>query len=130
MLKKVINNRKKYHMKNLKRELQYDRISDRIKELREKKGMTQEYLAECTQMAPSSISRIETGARYITLEALVSVANALGVTANTLLYDNQCHDALAYHPELACLVADCAINEKRFLCEMVSSMKRNLRMNS
>ena len=56
----------------------------RIKELREKKGISQEQLAEMVSMESRHISRIETGKSFTTIENISKIASALNVDINML----------------------------------------------
>lgn len=62
-------------------------IGKRIKEARERKHMTQEELAELTDLSPTHISVIERGVKMPKLETFIVIANELGVSADTLLQD-------------------------------------------
>lgn len=62
-------------------------IGRRIKAARERKGLTQEQLAEMVDLSPMHISVLERGAKPPKLETLINIANALGVTADVLLQD-------------------------------------------
>ena len=59
----------------------------RIKEAREAKHLTQEQLAEIVGLSSTHISVIERGVKAPKLETFVEIANALGVTSDTLLLD-------------------------------------------
>lgn len=56
----------------------------RIKEIREKRGLNQEQLAEMVNMESRHISRIETGRSFTTLENIEKIAAALNVEINAL----------------------------------------------
>ena len=56
-----------------------------IQRLRIEHKMTQEQLAEFTDTAPNSISRIERGLLTPSLPTLIKICNALGTTADTIL---------------------------------------------
>ena len=62
-------------------------IGKRIKSAREKKGLTQEQLAEQVNLSPMHISVIERGNKLPRLETLIKIANLLDVSADTLLQD-------------------------------------------
>lgn len=62
-------------------------IGKRIKEARERKHMTQEELAELTDLSPTHISVIERGVKMPKLDTFIVIANELGVSADTLLQD-------------------------------------------
>lgn len=62
-------------------------IGRRIKAARERKGMTQEELAEEVDLSPMHVSVIERGVKLPKLETLINIANALDVSADVLLQD-------------------------------------------
>lgn len=55
----------------------------RLKEIREKRGINQEQLAELVNMESRHISRIETGKSFTTLENISKIAQALDVDIST-----------------------------------------------
>lgn len=62
-------------------------IGSRIKVARERKHLTQEDLAAIVDLSPTHISVIERGVKPPKLVTLVAIANALDVSADTLLQD-------------------------------------------
>jgi len=60
-------------------------IGKRIKAIRKSKGITQAQLAEMTNMSNIFISRIETGAKNVSLTSLIKIAVALNVTIDELV---------------------------------------------
>ncbi|WP_254432146.1 helix-turn-helix domain-containing protein [Aquisalimonas sp. 2447] len=58
-----------------------------IREARQSKGLSQSALARATGLDQSAISRIERGQRTVTVDQLVLIASALGVSADELLSD-------------------------------------------
>ena len=56
-----------------------------IQRIRKESGMTQEQLAEITDVASNSISRIERGLLMPALPALIDICNALGTGADAIL---------------------------------------------
>ena len=62
-------------------------VGARIKEAREKSGLTQEDLAAELDMSPTHISVLERGRKAPKLETLVNIANALHVSTDMLLQD-------------------------------------------
>lgn len=63
-------------------------ISDRIKEYRKLKGMTQAELANKTGISLSNISKYESGNRTPKTEYLFKIANALNVSIDALVSTN------------------------------------------
>lgn len=54
-------------------------IGNRIKELRKKKGLSQEQLSEKAEITPNYLSRVERGTENPTLDMFIRLANALEV---------------------------------------------------
>lgn len=52
----------------------------RLKELRKRKGLSQEALAELVNLEPPSICNIETGRNYPTIQNLEKIINALHIS--------------------------------------------------
>lgn len=62
-------------------------LGNRIRIAREKKGITQEELAERVNISPSHISVIERGVKTARIDTVVRIANELDVSADYLLQD-------------------------------------------
>lgn len=73
------------------KELDFDYIGQRIKEVRTDKHLTQEYLANMTGVNTSHVSNIETGKTKVSLTLLVRISVALGVTVDYIL-QNEYHN--------------------------------------
>ena len=71
-------------------ELDFSSIGQRIREVRNDKHLTQEYLANATGVNVSHISNIETNKVKVSLTLLVQICNALDVTMDYLL-ENEYH---------------------------------------
>lgn len=65
--------------------VQYRAIGIRIRELRKKKGLTQQQMAERLHLSDVHYGRIERGERYICLEQLESIARELEASVTELL---------------------------------------------
>jgi transcriptional regulator with XRE-family HTH domain len=61
----------------------------RLRELREKAGLTQAQLAQRSGLHLSAVTRFEQGLREPSLESAASLAGALGVTCDALLQPAQ-----------------------------------------
>lgn len=64
-------------------------LGQRIKYFRKAKNLTQEQLAEKVSMEPNSISIIESGRNFPTLNSLEKIANALDIELNILFRYSQ-----------------------------------------
>lgn len=62
-------------------------IGERIKSIRESKGMTQNTLADMIHVSPSYISRIENSSSNLSISYVCTIADALGVTPQDILRD-------------------------------------------
>lgn len=107
--------------------LNYIIIGRRVKESRLKKGISQAILAEQINMSVSYISRIETAKKQASLEALVRIANVLGVTMDHLLKGNLTNDYKEV--DLIRLMEGCTKYEKRIIYEIAFAAKKSLLEN-
>lgn len=62
-----------------------DRIRRRLRAVREERGLSLDTVAEAAGMAPSTLSRLETGKRRLAVDHLAPLARALGTTVDALL---------------------------------------------
>ena len=75
-------------------------VGKRIKQARERRGMTQEELAERIDISASHMSVAERGKKGLKLETLVNIANALDVSPSELLQDVAVHAQVVTANEL------------------------------
>lgn len=108
-------------------ELDYKSIGQRIRTCRLRKSLTQEQLAELSGVSPTHMSNIETGTTHVSLTAIVSIANALNVTADDLLCDNLHSVRAPYEQDYADLLSDCSAHELRLITATASALKSALR---
>jgi transcriptional regulator with XRE-family HTH domain len=66
----------------------YKKLGERIRELRNNRGLSQEKLAEKTDLSRENINRFENANKYPGVDALVQIANALHVSVDDLLVDS------------------------------------------
>lgn len=107
--------------------LDYQAIGVRVRRLRKAKGLTQQALAELSEQEPSNISHIERGATKLSLPTLVSLANALNVTADQLLCDSLPASQSVFQREAEHLLADCSHSELQIITETIRALKDSLR---
>ena len=91
--------------------------------------MTQDRLSTMLEMSPSHMSNIETGSTRISLTALVSIANALGVTVDDLLYDSIVHARPQLERDIQQIVDSCDDYELRVVKDITQSVVDALRAN-
>ena len=111
-------------------ELDYKAIGKRIKIARIKADMKQDQLAERAKLSPTHVSNVETGTTKVSLSAIVSLANALGVTADDLLCDSVIHAKVQFERDIAELLEDCDPYEIRMVKDMTEALKETLRRDA
>ena len=84
----------------------HKQIGYRIKEVREQNNFSQAQLAEETELSISYISHIENAKRKASLESIIRIVNALGITVDELLAGVQLHNPTAYQTDLDLLMAE------------------------
>ncbi|MBQ9908091.1 MAG: helix-turn-helix transcriptional regulator [Oscillospiraceae bacterium] len=67
--------------------INYKLVGQKIKEKRNKLGMTQEQLAERCEISVSYIAHIERGTKSLSLETAVKISNTLGISLDYLILD-------------------------------------------
>lgn len=85
----------------------------RIKKAREAKKLTQEDLAALVELSSTHISVIERGLKTVKLDKFVAIANALDVSADSLLVDVAIHSVEGITSELAQAIKKLPPQEQR-----------------
>lgn len=104
-------------------------LGQKIKLYRNRKGLSQQTLAELSDCTPTHLSCCETGRRSLSLETFVKIANALNISADDLLVDSLTHKEKASNHELASLFDDCSGYERRVIMDTLHAVKQSLRNN-
>lgn len=109
--------------------IDYSSIGYKVKEVRVKKGITQEQLAEAVGVGVTHISHLETGSGTVSLKVFVAIVNFLDCSADELL----CKEINTARPIvdnwLAKLVADCDTSDIKIIADTVTSLKQSLKKN-
>lgn len=103
--------------------LDYTALGKRISNFRNASGLTQEQFSEKLNMSRKHISQVEAGISRPSLEAVVEIANFLGISADDLLVDSLTHSASTADTEIHRLLLDCNEIEQEILTRMVKEMK-------
>lgn len=107
--------------------IDYVSIGKRIKEIRLKRGITQEKLAETVNISVPHISRIENGWASPSLQTLVDICNALDITIDDLMQDSIPAARRNAEGALGEIVADCTVEELNLLADVAQTILRNIR---
>ena len=89
--------------------------------------MTQAKLAEMADIETSNISHIERAATKLSLPTLVSIANALCVTLDELVYDNLEKSEHVSYKIIEEQLKDCTPAELKAIGELIKTTKSVLR---
>lgn len=107
--------------------LNYILLGKRIQTIRKQKGLSQAKLSEAIDKTPTYVSYIETGIKSPSLDTLVLIANALGVTTDMLLAESLTDYLAVDISEYDELFKDCSPYERRVLIECASALKKAMR---
>lgn len=108
-------------------DVNYDLIGIQIQKYRERRGFSQAELGDIINSTERHVRRIEGGHCGVSLNLLVSIANALGATMDDLLGANLLHTS--NDAEILSLIHDCTPTEKVILMDMLKHMKALLLEN-
>lgn len=107
--------------------INYKLLGKRIRRIRTDQSMSQAALAEYIGCSAAFLSYIENGRKLPSLEMLLTIANALCVTTDTLLADYLEYNLRGAMSEYAEVLRDCSEYERRVLVENAKELKRILR---
>ena len=113
----------------MKNELDYGTIGVRVRAARKKLGLTQEELANRTELTVPYISNIENNHTKLSLVTITATANALDTTIDSLMYDNLKVLTTQYDADIKDVVDDCTDHEKAIILDVVKQLKKSLREN-
>lgn len=103
--------------------MNYKNIGLKIRYFRTANGITQEKLAEKTNLSRVLISYIERGERIASLETMVKISNALEVNISDILSDDLKVTNSIYDSEIFNLLLDCSKEESQILRSSLISLK-------
>lgn len=91
-------------------------VGSRIKELREKRGFTQNRLAEWAGVSQTHLRRVELGEADITVGHLTLVCDALGISLREFFFDPK------EESDMNSAMAHLSANQKKLLIEFLNSL--------
>lgn len=108
--------------------MDYVGLGKNISAARKKRQLTQEQLAELTDVSTVFISQIETAVRKPSLETMYKLAKSLGTTIDSLIDAN---NSLAISEEMTSILSNRTESERIFLhsiiCQISDYMEKNRR---
>lgn len=109
------------------RALNYEQIGNRIRDARKEKGFTQADLAAEAEISDTYVCYIETGHKKVSMDVLLRIAEALGVSISHLLYGDYPESSGTFLPEFKNLLSDCDTREMEAIYTISRSAKDALR---
>ncbi len=110
--------------------INYRLIGTRIADWRKRLSITQDDLSFLTGISVPYISEIENGKKRPSLDIIVSISDAIGVTVDELLSGNMLSSSSDYQTDIDYLLYDCTSDERQFIYEMLRAIKESLRQNN
>lgn len=87
-------------------------LGSRVRKFRHRARITQENLAEFTNLSVQHIGNIETGRKRASIDTLIGIADALGATVDLLLLGNSDSEIAAHVCEFAELLIGRDMDER------------------
>jgi len=110
--------------------INYKLIGNKVKAYRTNLNMSQMVLAEKTNLSVPFISYIETGKKRISLDTLIALSNALGVTPNELLSDFISYEDRELDFKLSKTLDDLTPREQRLLVGITTAIANHLKSSN
>ena len=106
----------------MKKEVDYASLGMRIKEIRLKRELTQDNLAEMVGCNTSHISNIENNYTKLSLNVLIAISNALDVSVDYLLSNQYKDTSSALDNEILRVLQKCDNSKKERILKMIDLM--------
>ena len=105
--------------------LDYVAMGKRIRQARKQRGLTQAELGEKCGVSGGHIGHVENNHGKVAPETMVSIANVLGVSLDTLLCDSLTCSKPVYENELAGLLSRATPKQVRMIAELAKVVLRD-----
>jgi len=104
-------------------ELDYKKIIDNVKALRNAKGISQMQLSELADLSVNTISKFEINQKEINLKTLIKICNALDVDINTLLNHPEKYNQTPMDLIISNLIEEFTDQDKELLIPIITAIK-------
>lgn len=105
------------------KDLDFQKIGKKIKEMRISKHLTQEYIANATDVNTSHISNIENNRVKVSLSTLVQICNALDTTVDYILSDEYKDPDSAIEQAILHEIHGCSLETKKQILKVIMALK-------
>jgi transcriptional regulator with XRE-family HTH domain len=109
--------------------IDYTALVERIRAERKRQGLTQEKLAELANISESFEGHIERGDRVLSIETLISLANALNISVEYVMFGSKNADnqPVALPPEVNKLINQMGGSQQRYFINMIKTLAENFK---
>lgn len=101
------------------KEINFNKIGKKLKEIRLSRGLTQEYIANMADVNTSHISNIENNRVKVSLPTLVHICNALDVTVDYILSDEYIAPSSVLDEEILRQLQLCSLKTKKQILQII-----------
>lgn len=105
------------------KDIDFSRISSKLKELRIERNLTQEFVAQKADVNTSHICNIENGRVKVSLSTLVQICNALDVTVDYILSDEYTQPDSALEQEVLKELRLCSPENKEKILKIIKILQ-------
>ena len=105
------------------KELDFAKIGKKIKEVRISRRLTQEYVANATDVNTSHISNIENNRVKVSLSTLVQICNALDTTVDYILADEYNQPSTVIEHEIFKEVQSCTPETQEQILKIIKALQ-------
>lgn len=105
------------------KEINFEKIGKKLKEIRISKGFTQEYIASMADVNTSHISNIENNRVKISLPTLVHVCNALDTTIDYILAEEYNDISSILNQEILHQLQFCSNSTKEQILKIIQILR-------
>ena len=105
------------------KDLDFEKIGRKIRETRNSKGLTQEYVANIAEVNTSHISNIETNRVKVSLPTLVYICRALGVTVDYILAEEYIEPSSALDENILKELQSCDMETKEKILQIIQILR-------
>ena len=107
------------------KELDFEYIGKRLREIRILKGLTQGYVASCADVNTSHISNIENNRVKVSLTTLVHMCNALDVTVDYVLHNEYVNSQSPLENSILIELQHCDKQKQERMLKLISVLKEH-----
>lgn len=105
------------------KELDFAKIGKKIKETRISRHLTQEYVANATDVNTSHISNIENNRVKVSLSTLVQICNALDTTVDYILADEYNQPSIVIEHEILKELQNCSPETQKQILKIIKALQ-------